>query len=209
MAYQSELGFGTDGAESELVDISDAEFRFFPHAFPTKEADTLLTELRSSIPWRQDRITIHGRDLPLPRLQAWFGAGGKALQYSGITVPANPWTSKLAGIRARVETLTGQHFNGVLANCYRNGNDSVGWHSDDEPEWGRDPVIASVSFGATRDFVLKPRSNDDRRPVTIALTHGSLLLMGRGSQTHWQHQLPKRRRVDASRINLTFRNLLD
>ena len=208
MAHQSELAFDAPLTEAALADIADAEFRLFPRAFTSVEADQLFAELSTSTPWRQDDMQIHGRRVPLPRLQAWFGADGKPLRYSGMSVPANPWTATLDSIKARVEALSGHHFNAVLLNCYRDGRDSVGWHSDDEPEWGTDPVIASVSFGATRDFVIKHRRDADRSPLTIALTHGSMLLMGPGSQIHWQHQLPKRRRVDAPRINLTFRNQL-
>ncbi len=190
------------------IPLRDATLKFHAQAFGADEADHYFDRLLKTTPWRTDMITIHGKSIPLPRLQAWYCDHDWPLHYSGMTVPALPWTEVLRSIRARVHELAGLDFNGVLVNCYRDGNDSVGWHSDDEAEWGPNPVIASVSFGATRDFVLKHRRDKSEKPVTCPLTHGSLLLMGDTVQNTWQHQLPKRRRVTNSRINLTFRNLL-
>ncbi len=190
------------------IAIRDAELTFFPDAFTASEGDRFLEALLETTLWRADTITIHGKSIPLPRLQAWYCDHDWPLNYSGIQVPALRWTDLLQSIRARLNELIGLDFNGVLVNCYRDGNDSVGWHSDDEAEWGPNPVIASVSFGATRDFVLKHRRDKRIKPVTCPLTHGSLLLMGDQVQNAWQHQLPKRRRITSPRVNLTFRNLL-
>lgn len=204
---QAGLDFAATDDTPRSVALAGATLTFHPRAFPRALADRHFETLLAATPWRQDHITIHGRELPLPRLQAWYADGGEPLRYSGMTVPANPWTDALLAIRATVVALCGRPFSGVLVNCYRDGLDSVGWHSDDEPEWGPDPVIASVSLGATRDFMLRHRSDGHIPPVKIALTHGSLLVMGPGTQTAWQHQLPKRRRVTEPRINLTFRHL--
>ena len=190
------------------IPIRDAVLRYHAHAFSGCEADRYFDALFETTPWRADTITIHGKSIPLPRLQAWYCDHDWPLHYSGMAVSALAWTPVLRSIRERVCELSGRDFNGVLVNCYRDGNDNVGWHSDDEAEWGPNPVIASVSFGATRDFVLKHRRDKAVKPVTCPLTHGSLLVMGETVQNTWQHQLPKRRRVTAARINLTFRNLL-
>lgn len=190
------------------IPLRDAMLKFHAQSFTGSEADHYLDVLLKTTPWRTDMITIHGKSIPLPRLQAWYCDHDWPLHYSGMQVPALGWTDVLRSIRARVHELAGLDFNGVLVNCYRDGNDSVGWHSDDEAEWGPNPVIASVSFGATRDFVLKHRRDKSIKPVTCPLTHGSLLLMGDTVQNTWQHQLPKRRGVTTPRVNLTFRNLL-
>lgn len=188
--------------------IRDAMLTFHAHAFSGSEADRYFEQLLETTPWRADTMTIHGKAIPLPRLQAWYCDHDWPLHYSGMTVPALGFTPVLRSIRTRVGELSGRDFNSVLVNCYRDGNDSVGWHSDDEAEWGPNPVIASLSFGATRDFVLKHRRDKREKPVTCPLTHGSLLLMGDTVQNTWRHQLPKRRGVTTPRVNLTFRNLL-
>ena len=189
------------------IPIDDGALRYFAHAFGAAEADGYFAQLLAATPWRQDEIQVHGRTIPLPRLQAWYADGDKPLRYSGMTIAALAWTRELQTLRDRVTTLTGVRFDGVLVNCYRDGNDSVGWHSDDEPEFGPDPVIASVSFGATREFQLKHRFDRTLPTVRLDLEHGSVLLMGVGTQRFWRHQLPKRRRIDAARLNLTFRQL--
>ena len=190
------------------IPIRDAVLTFHASAFTASEADRYLDALLEATPWRADTITIRGKSTALPRLQAWYCEHDWPLHYSGMQVPALPWTDVLRSIRARLHELTGLDFNSALVNCYRDGNDSVGWHSDDEAEWGPNPVIASVSFGATRDFVLKHRRDKTVKPVICPLTHGSLLVMGDTVQNAWLHQLPKRRRVTTPRVNLTFRNLL-
>lgn len=152
-------------------------------------------------------MLIHGKRIPLPRLQAWYADGAFPLNYSGMNIAPLKMTAELGAIRERVQSLTGISFNGVLVTLYRDGSDSVGWHSDDEAEFGADPIIGSVSFGEERDFVLRHRRRRELAPVKIPLTHGSLLLMGRGSQIHWAHQVPKRKRVTRARINLTLRNV--
>ena len=206
MPEQSQFRFAQPAAGPTWIDIADAELSFYERAFSVDEADRYLRTLMAETPWRRDHITIHGRTIPLPRLQTWYADDGATLNYSGLSVPACAWTRDLVSIRDRVTELTGLRFNGVLLNCYRDGNDSVGWHSDNEAEWGPNPVIASVSFGATRDFMLKHLTLEEVDPVRCVLSHGSLLVMGDGVQTHWQHQLPKRKRVTEPRINLTFRN---
>lgn len=169
-----------------------------------EEADRLFEELRVSIPWRQDRIRLYGKEHDAPRLHQWFADGGMSYTWSGIRMEASPWVPALREIRERLEVKTDIHFNTVLANLYRDGHDTVGWHADDEPELGPEPVIASVSLGAERDFVLQHKERTDLKEV-IPLSHGSLLLMKGRTQACWQHCVPRRKRVRGARINLTFR----
>lgn len=165
----------------------------------------LFERLQDTLEWEQSVIRIHGRDVRIPRLNAWYGDAGAVYAYSGTRFVPKPWTSTLTEIRARIEDTTGHAFNGVLANLYRDGNDSVGWHSDDEPELDRNPVIASVSLGAERRFAMKHKHRKEVWPVYLQLAHGSLLLMTGATQHHWLHQLPKTKKPVGPRINLTFR----
>lgn len=153
--------------------------------------------------WRQERITLYGRAMPVPRLTAWYG--DKGYRYSGIDHPPQAWTKSLALIKARVESACGASFNTALVNLYRTGADSVSWHSDDEKELGPEPVIASVSFGATRRFQLKSRRGPER--VSLDLEPGSLLIMRGTLQRDWAHQVPKTKRPVGPRVNVTFREV--
>jgi len=180
---------------------------YWPEAFGRAEADTLFDRLRADIQWREEEIIIFGERKRVPRLVAWHGDPGAAYTYSGVGHEPEPWTAPLAELRARVEALSGQRFNAVLLNLYRSGADGMGWHADDEPELGVNPVIASVSLGAARRFRLRHRR---RKELTrdLDLAHGSLLLMSGTTQHHWVHALPKTARAVGERINLTFRALL-
>lgn len=173
---------------------------------PGAEAEGLLRTLEAQTPWRQDRITLFGRSHDVPRLTAWYGDPGCSYAYSGLRLVPLPWTEALGSMRARVARAAGVAFNSVLLNWYRDGNDSMGWHADDEPELGPDPVIASVSLGAARTFQLKHRQDKTERRIDLDLEHGSLLVMHPPTQAHWVHAVPKRRRAGrGGRINLTFR----
>lgn len=185
--------------------IVDGEIIVYKNFFKELESDLLLKELLTNINWRQDKIKIFGKKVDLPRLTAWYGDEGKSYKYSGITMNPEVWTPTLLSIKERIEKVVELNFNSVLANLYRNGKDYVSWHSDDEAELGNNPIIASVSFGATRRFQLKHKYNKDLDTVEIALTHGSLLIMKGAIQHFWQHQIPKTSKVLSARVNLTFR----
>ena len=146
---------------------------------------------------------MFGKNIAIPRLTAWYGDQNMNYNYSGINNDPNPWTSELQGLKAKVEQATNATFNSVLLNQYRNGNDSVSWHADNEPELGLNPIIASVNLGATRVFKL--RHNITKEVIKLELTHGSLLVMGGELQHYWQHAVPKTKKVLDTRINLTFR----
>jgi alkylated DNA repair dioxygenase AlkB len=186
------------------IDLPDGDAVFHPAFFPPAVADRLFAELRGTSAWRQDTVRLFGRAVPLPRLTAWHGDPGAAYAYSGILNVPVPWTPALLDVKRAVEPVCGVAFNGVLLNRYRTGRDGVSWHSDDEPEFGDDPVIASVSFGGTRIFQLRHKTRPNPR-AAVELTHGSLLVMRGGTQRNWVHRVPKTAKLVAERINLTFR----
>ncbi len=190
----------------ELIEIDDGDILWIKRFLPKAEADTLFQTLQTEIPWRQDSLRIAGKDTPIPRLQAWYGDPGMTYTYSGLKLDPLPWTPTLAALKARLEDYSDCHFNSLLANLYRNEQDSVGWHADDEPELGENPAIASLSLGDTRDFQLKHRQHQDRK-LTLPLQHGDLLIMKGALQHHWLHQIPKSRTPCGPRINLTFRRI--
>jgi len=154
-------------------------------------------------PWAQHLVRVFGREVAQPRLVAWFGEPGATYTYSGLTLEPHPWPVSLIETRAICEELAGIEFNSALANLYRDGTDSVAWHADDEPELGPDPVIASVSLGADRRFDLRHRQSGET--IKSVLPAGSVVVMSRGCQQNWLHQVPKQLRVKKPRINLTFR----
>ena len=160
-----------------------------------------------NIRWKQDKIKMYGDVIPLPRLTSWYGDSGSNYTYSGISSQPNEWTPVLFELKQRIEAAIGSKFNSVLLNWYRDGDDHLSWHSDDEVELGNEPTIASVNFGATRDFILRRKDNRAEKLV-IPLKHGSLLVMAGELQTFWEHSVPKRKKVKESRFNLTFRKIL-
>lgn len=184
----------------------DGEFRLDPGFWPQQEADELFALLSEQLAWTRHTVRLFGRELPAPRLSAWHGDADAGYRYSGVSHAPQPWTPALRAVRERVAGALGLRFNGVLGNLYRDGADAMGWHSDDEPELGPAPVIASASFGAPRRFALRHRGSG-RREV-LELGHGSLLVMAGASQRCWQHCLPRTARPCRPRINLTFRRLL-
>mgnify|MGYP003396773155 FL=1 len=184
--------------------LPDAEIMYYPAFFDKKEADEIYEELMNSIPWQQDEITVYGKNHLQPRLTALYGNEGKSYSYSNIKMEPHPWNLLLQKIKLKIESTTGTTFTTVLLNHYRDGKDSNGWHADNEKELGINPTIASLSFGAERNFQLKHNSNKELRK-SIVLEHGSLLLMKGSTQHFWKHQIPKTAKPIGPRINLTFR----
>lgn len=176
----------------------DGTVELFPQRLPSS-FDALMTQT----PWQQDTLKLMGQVIPLPRLTAWYGTG--AYTYSGITMQPLALTPLLQHLQALAERYADTKFNSVLLNLYRSGSDSVAWHSDDEPELGEHPTIASLSFGGTRKFSLKHKTDRTLKPVSINLTDRSVLVMRGACQQHWLHSLPKTRKLVGARINLTFR----
>ena len=185
--------------------MPDGEVAIYRNFFNKVESDQIFQELLSKIKWRQDKMKLYGKEFELPRLTAWYGDDGKSYTFSGIPMNPDAWTPTLLSIKSRIEEVTQAKFNSVLLNLYRTERDGVSWHSDDEPELGKNPMIASVSFGETRRFQLRHKLDKSLDKVEITLTHGSLLIMKGSTQHFWQHQIPKSAKSLRERINLTFR----
>lgn len=174
--------------------------------FNAAESVQLFSTLINNISWQQSTIKIYGKEIMLPRLTAWYGDAGKHYSYSGIQMNVEPWTPELLLIKERIEKKSNVQFSSVLLNRYRDGNDSVSWHRDNEKVLGQNPVIGSVSFGATRTFKFR-HINDHRLKCAIDLTAGMFLLMKNETQHFWEHSIPKSAKPHDERINLTFRVL--
>ena len=167
-------------------------------------SDGLLQKFIAEIPWKQTIQKMWDKEYLTPRLTSWHGDAGTDYSVSGRIANPNPWTPELLMLREKVEAVAGIKFNSVLLNYYRNGNDSVAWHSDKESVLGRDPVIASVSFGQVRSFDIRNKT-DHREHYSVKLEHGSFLLMKAGLQEAWEHRIAKSVRPMKARVNLTFR----
>ncbi|MDI1477592.1 alpha-ketoglutarate-dependent dioxygenase AlkB [Polyangium sp. y55x31] len=189
------------------IELLHGGFLLFHDPFLTPdEASASFTALLAEVPFRQETIRLFGKSILQPRLSAWHGDPGAAYTYSGLSLKPNPWTPALSALRARVEAAAGCTFNSVLVNHYRDGDDSMGKHADDEPELGENPVIASLSLGAKRRFVLEPKKKGGEK-VTLLLGEGNLLVMAGTTQHHYRHGVPKQAGLGA-RMNLTFRWIL-
>jgi alkylated DNA repair dioxygenase AlkB len=191
----------------ERIPMIDAEVYYLGDLVLEHESDEILQRLIASTGWRQDTIVVWGKTYQQPRLVAWYGDRGTDYTYSGITLSPMPWTELLLDIRRRVERVTQESFNSVLLNYYRDNRDSMGFHSDNEPELGEKPVIASVSLGEERTLVLKHKVNKLAKPVRLRLASGSLLLMKGDTQRWWKHGIAKETRRCGARLNLTFRHI--
>ena len=190
--------------ESFKLNLPDADVIYYPDFFSKEEANTYFKVLLETTNWKQDDITIFGKTHKQPRLTALYANNDKPYSYSNITMQPLKFTEALQNIKTKVETQTVTLFTTCLCNLYRDGQDSNGWHADNEKELGQNPIIASVSFGAERLFKLKHRTNKSLKH-DITLQHGSLLIMQGSTQHHWLHQIPKTKKVIGKRINLTFR----
>lgn len=187
--------------------MPDGSLAHWPCFLAPAEADALLSQLIGQVPWRQHRVRVYGREHPAPRLCAWYGDAGARYAYSGQSLVPLPWLASLAALRRRLEAALGRPFNSVLVNLYRDGADGMGWHSDDEASLGPEPVIASLSVGATRRFVLRHRRRAELPRLDLPLCAGDLWVMAGTLQAHWRHAVPKTRRPVGPRINLTFRHV--
>lgn len=190
-----------------VFDVPDAEISYYPNFISIAEADLIFKALQHEIPWQQDSITVYGKTYAQPRLTALFGNPNKSYRYSSITMQPHAWSPLLLDLKHQVERTAATAFTTVLLNYYRDGNDSNGWHADNEKELGQNPSIASLSFGASRLFQLKHNTVKTQK-LNINLEHGSLLLMKGTTQHFWKHQIPKTTKFVGPRINLTFRVLI-
>lgn len=194
-------------AEAQAIVLPGGELRLFPSIDWGLPSPEILARLTAEISWRQESITLFGKTHLQPRLLCWMGDPGSFYSYSGKRHDPVPWHPLVADLRQRVERLAGAPFNAALLNLYRDGQDSMGFHADDEPELGPQPIIASVSFGAER--VTHFRHRHDRTLATrrVPLPDSSLLIMRGSTQANWNHAIPKTRKAIGPRINLTFRRI--
>lgn len=191
-------------SEPFKFNVPDATIMYYPNFYDKIEADIIFEQLKNEIPWQQDEIRIFGKTHLQPRLTALFGNKDKNYSYSNITMQPMPWNELLHKIKTKVEDVSSSNFTSVLLNNYRDGKDSNGWHADNEKKLGSNPIIASLSFGAVRNFQLK-HNTDKTQKINIPLEHGSLLIMKGTTQHFWKHQIPKTTKNIGTRINLTFR----
>jgi len=182
----------------------NGEAILYPSFFSPGESEYYFRKLLNEIQWKQEPIKIFGKEVMQPRLTAWYGDSDKPYSYSGITMQPHAWNDILKSIKQKIEPAAGVIFTSALLNLYRDGNDSMGWHRDNEKELGDQPVIGSVSFGATRNFQF--RNYKTKKDVkSLELSHGSFLLMRGDTNHYWEHRVPKTKQVLNKRINITFR----
>ena len=179
------------------------EFSFQPNFLASRRASWLLENLWRELSWQHWEIVLFGKHIPQPRLSAWCSDPGIFYRYSGLKLPPSRWHPELDQLRIDLKRALNCDFNSVLVNAYRDGADSMGWHADDESELGPEPLIASLSLGATRRFLIRPKNGGSS--TAFDLERGNLLVMRGKSQQAWQHCVPKTRKAVGLRINLTFR----
>lgn len=172
----------------------------------TKTAEELMNDLRQEVEWSQDTIFLFGKEVLQPRLSAWFGGGDKDYTYSGLTLSPKEWSPKMFRLKELVEKKSGRAFNSALLNYYRDGQDSMGWHRDNESALGKEPVVASLSLGQKRRFHLRHYKQKELK-VSLELGEGELLIMEGQCQHKWEHSLPKTKRPIGPRLNITFRQI--
>jgi len=188
-----------------IIELKNTRLLYIPNFLTTEESSHLFSKLLESLPFESGEITLFGKTYSKPRLEAFFAENNLNYSYSGQKLTTRSFTTDLLAIKSRVEEEVSRTFNALLVNLYRDGNDSNGWHSDNEKELGPDPIIASLSLGAARKFEKQHKQSKER--FKIILEPGSLLIMLEGSQFFWRHQLPKDKKVKEPRINLTFRKI--
>jgi len=199
------LGAGQPTPPSRVHEHQGLRLRLWPRWLEAAADEQQI--LADEVPWKQETITLFGRTYPIPRLTCWMGDPGCHYTYSGVRNKLEPWSPRVQELRAMVEAAVGCRFNSLLLNLYRDGSDKLDWHADDEPELDPASPIASLSLGAARTFRLRPRDpeRNPSEPLAFELGHGDLLVMDPPTQEHWLHQVPRRLRLKAPRLNLTFR----
>ncbi len=191
-----------------LIKSVNLSVKYIENFFNLDESQLYMRQLTQSVLWRSEKIKMWGKEIVTKKRIAWYADDGKSYTYSGSTFFPSQWNNVLLQLKEKVENYSEIKFNSVLLNEYPNGEVGMGWHSDDEKELGTDPIIASLSFGANRDFIFKHKTDRSIENVKLHLKSGSLLLMLGSTQHYWKHSLPKRLKVKEPRINLTFRNII-
>lgn len=197
--------FGTSSNPNDPIKINGGEYIYLPNFLNLVKANNFMSSFIEEIDWNQEGMMMYGKYVKFPRLTAWYGENDKPYSFSGITLQPKSWNNELLEIKKLIEPIAKTSFNSVLLNRYRDGSDSISWHTDAEKELGRNPIIASINFGAERVFQLRHMKTQER--IDILLKHGSLLIMLGELQHNWQHQIPKTKKVIGERVNLTFRTI--
>ena len=187
---------------------NDKNLRIDDKEWRNLEKENLSNVAFINTAWSHDKINMYGRETYIPRFSAWYGDPGMSYTYSGLRLEPHEWNRGLKYIKNKLEVETGYNFNSALLNWYRDGQDYIGWHTDNEKSLGKRPYIASLNFGATRLFKLKPKNGVPNEQISFKLSHGSLLLMKEGIQEGFVHMVPKEGSVKKGRINLTFRKIV-
>lgn len=200
--FQDDLFTNSD----ETYQLQEGSVKLIRGFLRSDYAESLFHSFQADLNWHQDLVTIYGRTLPIPRLNAWYADAGHNYQYSGIQLQTNYWTQELQFIKSEIYNKYKEDFNSCLANFYRDGQDSVSWHADDEPELGKNPTIFSVSLGEERKFQIRNKYNH-KDSLTLNLPHNSLLIMKGSLQHIYEHQVPKEKSKLRPRVNLTFRKV--
>ncbi|TPG43631.1 alpha-ketoglutarate-dependent dioxygenase AlkB [Sphingomonas koreensis] len=199
--------FSSDISFSRIA-MPDADVQFLQRLPMPQSDENIFEQLFSETKWLQEKVMVWGKEHYQPRLTAWYGDPGRSYTYSGTVMFPLPWTNLLLSLRHELEELTDARFNSVLLNLYRDHNDRMGFHSDNEPSLGQEPTIASLSYGATRTLIFKHKKRQDLERKRVSLVSGSMLLMKGSTQRNWVHGIDKESRPCGPRINLTFRNIL-
>ena len=189
------------------ISLPDADIRYIQDFISYDESAIYMEQLIQGVQWKQNQIKMFGNIYDEPRLTAWYGDQGINYKYSGIELVPIPWSDLLVKLKSKVSLATGTEFNSALVNYYRDGKDSMGYHQDNEPELGRNPTIASLTFGAERMFQLKHITDKAQKRIDIPLKNGSLLIMAGATQHNWKHQIPKTKKPIGPRLNITFREI--
>ena len=184
----------------------DGEALYWKSVFSSTLSNNCYTNLMNEINWKHDELTMFGRHIVTKRMVAWYGDQALAYKYSNKTKIAMLWTPELSLIKEKVELVTGHKYNSCLLNLYHNGEEGMGWHSDNEKQLKENGAIASLSFGAPRKFTMKHKATKEK--ISLELDSGSLLLMRGSIQKHWLHSLPLSKKIKEARINLTFRTII-
>ena len=185
------------------VPMANADVSYYPDFLSADQAQHYFNRLQDILLWRQEQIQLYGKRFNVPRLQVWYGDKEATYSYSNLSLYPNTWTAELLSLKQGCEQQSATVFNSVLANLYRDGQDSMGMHADDEPELGDEPIIASLSLGAVRTLIFAHKQS--KQKVNLPLASGSLLVMKGATQRNWLHGITKRKTAMAGRINLTFR----
>ena len=193
---------------SSLVKADNLYVEYIENFFDFDQSQLYMKHLTNDIKWKREKIRMWGKEIVTKKRIAWYADEGKSYTYSGSTFYPVQWNEVLLEIKKQVEQHIRFQFNSVLLNEYKSGEVGMGWHSDDEKELGIDPIIASLSFGANRDFIFKHKTDKSFEKIKIHLKSGSLLIMSGSTQHYWKHSLPKRLKVRDPRVNLTFRKIL-